>query len=231
MFNLTDPFQPQQGVQTPQQGPDLATQWSTALNDPNVRTALLQFGISMLQPPSWGDTFGSQFGRAVGAAGEAVSNREQQNLDEEQKKSQIKLREAQAKRAGSGTGLAAERLGVEQSRLGLAQDKFALSKIVAAANARSRHFAIYQREKAAYDQNKAYGIGDTSKPFPSFDQWQHENGLDTLYGGGGSGTNSSTYPTAVRGQMDRVPGNYNIPGRGVMYWDGYSWYPERSGGQ
>lgn len=96
-----------------------SAEWAQAMSDPQVRGALLQFGISMLQPPQFGDTFGSQFGRGVGAAGEYTSR-----LDEEERKrldaeSKAQLRESQAETGTVRAGAAQMAAEAARERTGL----------------------------------------------------------------------------------------------------------------
>lgn len=223
-MDLTDPFAPQQGVQTPQNTQNVSSQWDSALNDPNVRTALLQFGISMLQPPSWGDTFGSRFGRAVGDAGEAVSRREAEKLKEENTRSKIAQRGK-----SSAQDYRAQRLDLAERRFGLSQEKYGLSQLLAKNRATMALHGQWEKARQQHEQQTSIGLGD-SKPFPSFEQWLHDSGMDSVLRSYPT-EGTSSYPDAVRGQTDRPPGNYNIPGKGPMYWDGFGWYPPRQGAQ
>jgi hypothetical protein len=100
--------------QQPQQGPDMGTanQIAGFLNQPGAQAALLNFGISMMQPRGYGDTFAGQFGRAVGAGGEAATRGELQGAN-------IEKSEALAEAARSRAGEAGARLegSLERTRL------------------------------------------------------------------------------------------------------------------
>ncbi len=56
----------------PKADPGLVSQWRQFLAKPEVRTALLRFGVVMLQPNQPGETTLSKAGVALGSAGEAV---------------------------------------------------------------------------------------------------------------------------------------------------------------
>jgi len=53
-------------------GGSAANQWSSFLSDPKTRSALMQFGVNMLQPIAPGQNLIGQIGEAIGAGGEAA---------------------------------------------------------------------------------------------------------------------------------------------------------------
>ena len=89
----------------PSADPGLTSQWMQFLQKPEVRTALLQFGITLLQPKQPGETAVSRIGAGVGAAGRAVerftetrtereaaatgSRREEERLDLERRRTVV----------------------------------------------------------------------------------------------------------------------------------------------
>jgi hypothetical protein len=94
----------------------LRSQWEDVLEQPGARTALLQFGISMMQPPSFGDTAFSQMGRAIGAAGEATTAQLEAQRKERESEAKSQLAEARAEAAGQRATGAQERLQAAQER-------------------------------------------------------------------------------------------------------------------
>jgi hypothetical protein len=59
----------QAGTPQPEEGSDLKSEWKTFLDQPENRAALLQFGISMLNPQ--GGNLGANIGTAIGQGAEA----------------------------------------------------------------------------------------------------------------------------------------------------------------
>lgn len=57
-------------------------QWDDWLNRPGNRTALLQMGLQLMQPPAFGQTVSGQIGQAIGAGGEAVDREAASDLKE-----------------------------------------------------------------------------------------------------------------------------------------------------
>lgn len=84
----------------------LKGQWDSFLDQPGAKTALLQFGINMMQPPSFGDTGISQVGRALGAAGEASTRQQEIERKEFETESKADLAGARADAATARAGQA-----------------------------------------------------------------------------------------------------------------------------
>jgi hypothetical protein len=174
-MNLLDPFSPAESPSAPPAAnSDIAQQWSDALNDPTVRTALLQFGISALQPPSFGDTTGSILGRAVGSAGEAVTRKDEAARKQQESDSKDTLRQAQATSAearataaGARASAAGAGLDYKRGQLINAQERLSLTKMM---QGYSRHSKAVQAYNNAV---KSVPIGD---PVPSFKEWAQTAG-------------------------------------------------------
>jgi hypothetical protein len=139
MAQFDSPFFPvPEGVNlnpTPEQKVDLASQWKGWIENPENRTALMQFGLSMMQPIGLGQTSLGHFGQAVGEGGEAVDRRRKMELLEEEAGSRQDLRSAQAQSAESRAGVAAERArlaetsaDVARGRLGVAKERLELDR-------------------------------------------------------------------------------------------------------
>jgi hypothetical protein len=101
--------------------------WLDYLQRPEVSTALLQFGASMLQPAGWGQTSLGQLGQAVGEAGQAVgryrkgeSEAAQAAADLEAKKAQT---ENEAKRTAISQQEATQQGAYQQGQLGLTKQQ------------------------------------------------------------------------------------------------------------
>ena len=216
---LTDPFQ--EPAQTPANAPNLTGEWSQALGDPKVQTALLQFGISMLQPPSFGDTTGSQFGRAVGHAGEALTAQDEIKRKQQATDSQQTLREAQATAAEARAAGTGARNDAAAARLDLAREKLGLSQILAANRNRTNIMNAYTRARAKYEEGRI--LDQKLPPFPDLNTWAAQTGVAdmlsqegmTPQGGAGSGIDPAT---RVVGQV------YNTP-KGPLKWTGSGWLP------
>jgi hypothetical protein len=127
---MADPNYP--FVEDQPQGPALAdpmaaqrsSEWAQALSDPQVRGALLQFGVNMLQPPSFGDTFGSQFGRAVGSVGEQQSRIEAEDIKRQEAQSKQDLRASQAETGAQRADAATARAGAAQTAAQAALERY-----------------------------------------------------------------------------------------------------------
>jgi hypothetical protein len=85
---------------------NIRNQWSTFLDQPGARTALLQTGLSLMQPPHFGDTPTAQVGRAIGAGGEAVTRQAEAQSKQE-------LAQAKGETLRANMGQAGAKLGLE----------------------------------------------------------------------------------------------------------------------
>lgn len=173
----------------PDQG--VAQQIGSFMDDPRARSALLSFGLSLMQPPSFGDNPVAQIGRAVGAGGEAAGRVQNQALKEQELASKEDLRAAQgdasvarAAAAEARAGTAGARLDTASANLGLRQQ--ALNDAMSRANltARIRLSNMYQK----YVQDVTERNNDITRPKGSapeqilpMDQWVQANpALKTL---------------------------------------------------
>ena len=91
---------PIQGAQNAVSG--LADKWRAWIGDEKNRTAMMQFGISLMQPIGYGQTPLGHVGQALGSAGEAYTRRKGQDIAEEEAASKQSLRESQAIAAEAG---------------------------------------------------------------------------------------------------------------------------------
>lgn len=75
------------------QGQNVMSEWGTALQDPSVRSALIQFGISMMTPPSSGQSSLGHLGRAIGSVGEMYTRQDEETLKRDKVDADLVLRE------------------------------------------------------------------------------------------------------------------------------------------
>lgn len=172
------PFQQQVPPQAPQ---DISSQWSNFLSQPGAGQLMLGMGINLMQPRHFGDTFGSQLGRAIGAGAEAASSGE---LLE----SKVGELDARSKAALERSAYAGERLGMQQmiqdqlnKRSQQAQETQVYKSYVADLdNAEKRHkdrMATYLKEKGEWDLAPARTRGPEPQrppdlpPRPTFRDW------------------------------------------------------------
>ena len=157
-----DPSQgpsPIQGAQEAVSG--LADKWRSWISDEKNRTAMMQFGISLMQPIGYGQTPLGHLGQAIGSAGEAYSRRKGQEIAEEEAGSKQSLREAQAIAAEAGAS------GREQTA--------AAREIAAnAAAERARLYGEIGRETAVDRLQKQFGEQRLLNPKLTFEEFMKE---------------------------------------------------------
>lgn len=189
-----DPWTPQPG---PVAQPGTLDQFGNFMDDPRARAALLSFGIAMMQPRTFGDTFTSQLGRGIGSAGEAVDRVDQQAMrsaDQERKDielgikgqeadSRADLRAAQADSALSRAQTAETRAAAATDRLNFTQQQLDLRKQMLDAlqarhglSTRVRVQQMYNKDIEAINEANRDPLSSSRKgfipaPIPSFDQW------------------------------------------------------------
>lgn len=101
--------QPGPAPQTPADLQQKAAGWDSFFANPAVATALLQFGINLLQPNPIGQTTGGAIGSAVGAAGEAVGRVTKQKIETD-------LAYAKEEREERRVGLEGRRVAADEKR-------------------------------------------------------------------------------------------------------------------
>lgn len=147
----------------------LRSQWDSFLEQPGARTALMQFGVNMLQPPSFGDTPMSQLGRAVGAAGEATTRQGILDVKERESEAKTDLAEARAGaataragEAGARADAAASRLGLQRERLELDRQRYGLQNSYNLLTQYNKYRLAIDKQNA--DARKAWDNNVTKKP-------------------------------------------------------------------
>ena len=154
----------------------LRDQWSTFLEHPMAQAAIINAGINLMQPPSFGDTGASQIGRAIGAGGEAIGRQEAMNIKEQEAQSKEESRRAAADLAGAraaNVGTAAE---LQKEKL---QHATTMGQLVAGIKLRGMHSAYEKGVRASNDalakdvMNPPEGKPGHKGPAPvmPFDQW------------------------------------------------------------
>lgn len=201
--------------------------------NPAIQGAMLQFGLNAMAPPSWGDTGMTQFGRALGGAGEYVGRREEMDRREQESDAKTQALEARAQAAQARAGSAAQ--GVTN-----AQQKFEIAKLleqgrmdrsktnirVRAALAYGKQLQDIDKDILASPEDKAsrkQQLKERFQPFLSGDQ--------DIEGGFGDEMSTVNTPTGVveapRDPTQRKPNTtYQTP-RGPMTWTGTGWLPLR----
>lgn len=133
MAGPLDPFNPGEdnspfGGIDPQAFTRVRQEWDSFLGNPQGRAALLSAGLSLMQPPSFGDTGASQIARAIGAGGESATRNEAMDLKKSEAMSKDESRavaseakmlnaETRASAADARTGAAGSRMELQSERL------------------------------------------------------------------------------------------------------------------
>lgn len=114
-----DPFtpgpaaDPTAGIADPEMFNNLRNQWSSFIEQPGNRAFLLQTGLALMQPPSFGDNPASQIGRAVGEGAEAQTRQQIINSKLAESESKSEANVARAHAAGSSAEAIQSRLGLD----------------------------------------------------------------------------------------------------------------------
>jgi hypothetical protein len=184
-----DPFTPGTD-QTPFAGVDpgtydhLRSQWSSFLDDPKGRAAIMSMGLALTAPPNFGDNALSQIGRAVGAGGQSAQLMESQDLKRTEQESKDAMREAQAQSRLMTAGAAEQRAEAASARLGTAGANLelrrqALDNALQGRNtaARLRLSQMYQNDVARINKENANAavLSQPLKPILPFRDWVANN--------------------------------------------------------
>lgn len=235
---MEDPFTPQdpQGLDTSGLAQSLAF-----LDDPKLRSALLSTGIALMQPPSFGDTFPSQLGRAVGAGGESVRTQEAADIKQQEADSKAALREAQAgaagaraDTAGARADTATQRLALEREKMNALNDRNTLGNRVRLSNLYQQYVRDTNKDNVAIAKQNADPLrprGSEPTPLKTIDpieDWVAKN--PSLRSSGlipqqsvDAGMGEGSAMDAPQDPAQRKPGlSYNTP-QGVLKWTGSGW--------
>lgn len=163
-----DVVQPQDGATGFDVG-KLSQEWKTWLDDPQNKAALMQFGISLMQPVGLGQSALGHLGQAVGAGGEAANRLAKEQLNEEEATSKQGLRESQATAAEQRATTAQARLEGAGVRDELRRQQIENSRLNAQLSAETKLTTAYSKQKADHE------FLNPGKPFPTFEQWKATN--------------------------------------------------------
>lgn len=187
MADMNDPWNPQgqQGApqaQPPQEG-GLFDQWNAALQDPKVRSALLQFGTSLLSGPQWGDTFGSQVGRAIGDVGGMYGRQTAEDIATSEATSKQDLRKAQADAAAERATLVGQNTDLRAQGLQIQRDKMNLQQTLRNMMRHNEAQRQYQAYVQQYNNDKLVNPKLRNTDALKFAPWASQNGFgDVAYG-------------------------------------------------
>lgn len=169
---------------------DLAGQWRSWMGDPANRAALIQMGISLMQPVALGQSGLGHVGQAVGSAGEAQDRiRKAEQDDAEQRRrqqetdsrgglreAQAGLAEARAGTAGARSDAAATRAEAARERLTATQQNIGLSKLIQAQRQYAQEIATIQKRNTDLARDPKTPL----EPVPSWDEWKQKYGLSSI---------------------------------------------------
>lgn len=242
-----DPFTPGETTDLTAGLPDVNTyknlvgQWNNFLDQPGGRAQLLSIGLSLLQPPSFGDNPASQIGRAIGAGGETQARQEAMDIKQKEADTKALLREAQATAAGARASQQAQAAETARERIQSGRERDVLSAKVRLSQAYQGYLngldRGYNQELANWQkiQRDSVVTGAPVPPAPvkpaplPIDQWVQQNSLarDLIGAGGGApaqapaaaAPTSGAAPQAPTADQREVGQLYTTP-KGVLRWKG-----------
>jgi hypothetical protein len=182
---MTDPTA---GIPNQDTFENIRNQWATWIDQPGNRQFLLQAGIALMQPPSFGDTGASQIGRAVGAGAEAATRGEIVG-------SKLAESEAKSEAAVARAGQAGERLGLEHYRRQSIERGQANQNLI--------------RAQQLYQQDEAKVMGNYNA---ALRQWESENALLPANKQTPRPLPPKKYTNFQEWVKDRAPGLAGLPG-------------------
>ncbi len=221
---VPDAFEPQpaQPPADPQAQQDIAGRWRGFLSDPAARTALIQFGIGMMQPIQPGQTAIGQVGQSLGGAGEAVGRVAEQDLAQREQTSKENYRtqtgEAASVRAQAGIERATS--ANENSRL-----RMEMQQRFGAANLNIKNQLAYQRYKKA--QTDAQLLDPKVGPPVDYETFLKDAKLQVQHGavGAGDAEDASLPPaSASPAESATVPSATGPDGTKIYFRNG-KWGP------
>lgn len=143
---------------------------NAALQDPRMQQALLQIGVSLAQPPAWGQTPLGHIAQALGTAGEQIARREESERRDLDTESRAMQREAQATAAEARASAAAANAALRENRLGIERERLSLSQLLA----KQRRLADAHKAYSLYAKNYI-----SANPFQNplqFSEWAAKHG-------------------------------------------------------
>lgn len=119
---MTMPSDPFQQEVAPANPASAAQEWTQALNDPKVRSTLLNVGLQLMQPPSFGQTTSGQVAQAIGAAGEGFSRADAEDRAQAEQDRKGRDTDSQIDYRADRTENAAQGLEIQRLRTGIQAD-------------------------------------------------------------------------------------------------------------
>lgn len=227
-----DPFNPETAGASPvPNDQQIQSQLGTMFQNPAVLGALLSTGLAMSQPPSFGDTGFSHFGRAIGAAGEsarltdaqAQKERELQ-IKEEESGSKQDLRGAQAEAAIARSGTQEARTTAAADRLRYLQGETERKTQMGMLGNRIRTSLAYQKYVGDTAKQNQQGslLTPNFRPAPvlPFEDWKKANNiveLDTSNPAPAQGSDTSDQLTPGPSGYAQAPTDPSARQDGMMY--------------
>lgn len=145
----------------------LKGQWDSFLEQPGAKTALLQFGINMMQPPSFGDTAFSQMGRAIGAAGEASTRQQVEERKEMEAEAKADVAEMRAYAAQQRAGATGAKTELEREKLGISRERLENQRRQQDLTTRYNLLRGYQSYRREVEKRNAKIAADWNDPIAS----------------------------------------------------------------
>lgn len=228
---------------TPEQQSDLSGQWRNWMANEGNRAALLQLGVSLMQPMDFGQTPVGHIGQAIGSVGELGSRREAQQLKEREVSSKEELRASQAGLAEARAGTAGVGAARQADRLAFLMQQHQDRMQLAGQGQRLKALQDYGRQQAAHNREQILLPAAQRSAFPDIGTWAARNGISDVLGettgqtgpetpippaaGASASTASASGGQALPPLASRVPGQTRINRNGQSYrWETQGWVPE-----
>jgi hypothetical protein len=153
----------------------IKNEWSAWVDQPGNRSFLLQTGLALMQPPSFGDTATSQIGRAIGSGAEAATREKALDYKFAEQESKTEANVARADAASTRANAATDRLGLEHFRQQMISNRAEDSGLIrlqqqyiSQQNAANKAYNDRQRKWEEGEANKRYnkGVNPVEKPGP-----------------------------------------------------------------
>lgn len=167
---------------SPEQVSDLSGQWKNWLANENNRAAMMQFGISLMQPMGFGQNVAGHVGQAIGSTGELASRRQAADMKQQELDSKAELRGAQAAAAEARAARAGETTARQSDRLAFQRERLDADLRNASTRLRLSALLRYQQARKAHEDQQLLEPPDRRTPFPSLEQWAQQYGLGDVTG-------------------------------------------------
>jgi hypothetical protein len=215
---MSDPYsfapQPAQS-----QDNDVAGQWRNFLADNNNRAALLQFGLSMMQPMDVGQSAVGQLGQSIGEVGELSDRRKKLDIASTEADSKQNLRASQAEAAEARANTAATRAAAATDRQNYTREN---TRLRVAAQLYGQYESYRKNTETLNARKKLLDPTAPLDPVLDFETWASRNpGVAAALGGGELTPSGGGLPPA---ETPPVPNAVRDPqGRWVVQKNG-KWF-------